>query len=120
MKDLVLEPTLKSPLFEFSPKGILVIEGKAISIQTEADFKPAIRWCKRLTSIHVFLMVKLDYMNMASSREMVRLINTLDNNPCVEELNVSWYYDEDNYQMLETGKVLSEIIPNSKFNFFRI
>lgn len=120
MNDLVLEPTVKSPLFEFSPKGILVIEGKAISIQSEEDFKPAIRWCEGLRTSHVFFMVKLDYLNMASTRQMVRLLNTLHVNTSIKSLDISWYYHREDEQVYETGQVLSEILPQANFQFFSI
>lgn len=120
MGAFVLEPTIKSPLFEFSPSGYLVIEGKAINYSAEDEFLQAINWCQYIKAGIVNLTIKLDYLNIASSRQLFNLFSTLANNTNIKVFCIHWYMDIDDVDLIETGHIFREIFPEISFTFHYI
>lgn len=120
MDSLILEPTVKSPLFEFSPTGFLVIEGRAINQHAENEFLEAIDWVSNIDINVINLTVKLDFINISSSRQLLNLFNALEKNNRIDELNVHWYFDEDDADLIDTGLIFKEIFPEINFILYLV
>ena len=120
METITEKTTTNHSLFNYYSNGILVIECRAISTQSELLFKPALEWCKNVNMHEVYLLVKLDYLSISMLRQMVNLLNTLMENNCIGEININWYNNDEDVYMYERGKLLEELFPVIKFLFFRI
>jgi hypothetical protein len=120
MQDLLIEKSVRSPFFKFLSRGIMIIEGKAISLDAKETFMPAMQWCRKLKISEVYVLIKLDCINMASMREMVRLLYKLQSNPIVSDVFVSWYYDAEDSEMALAGNLIEELIPELNFEYFQL
>lgn len=120
MSAFVLEPTIKSPLFEFSPSGYLVIEGKAINHNAQDEFLKAINWCEQVKANVVNLTIKLDYLNIASSKQLFNLFTCLADNTNIKVFCIHWYIDNDDVDLIETGLIFRDIFPEINFTFHYI
>jgi len=88
--------------------GVFEIEGKAISNDADAFFKPILNWLsdysknpKQETNV----TIKLDYFNISSSKRILFIFYKL--NEIVEngnQVNIKWFYHEDEDDMFEVGK----------------
>jgi len=67
------------------------------------------------------LIIALEYMNSISTREVNNLVGFF--NELVEmgsEINVAWYFEHDDMEMLKEGKMFEEIHTELKFSFLSI
>ena len=108
-----------SPDISYNSEGMIEIKGRALSQDSRLDFKPAIDWCKSQKFSEVLVIIKLEYMNADSVRQLIDMFRTLDINLCVESIKVKWYVDEDS-DISDTGYMFQEIFPHISFLFKNI
>lgn len=85
--------------------GILEIEGESYLEDTKTFYEPMIDWLKNFItnfSRSVTFNIKLTYYNTSSSRSLLEMLYVLKNyKENGGELNVNWYYDEDDLDVPE-------------------
>jgi hypothetical protein len=59
-------------------------------------------------------------MNMASMKQMHNLFMALRNNETVNSVVVSWYFDKEDIEMYDIGKIFQEVLEEFKFQFICI
>lgn len=109
MENLYIEETESTPYVNFNCEtGRFKLEGKSVPTAAEDFYKGVLAWLEdylenpqELTN----MSLKLDYFNIASSKRILYILYKL--NELVEkgfEVNIEWYYHEDEDDMLEVGQ----------------
>jgi hypothetical protein len=121
MENLKIASTNSTPEIDFKDTGELVMKGVTYPEDAFKFYEPVSKWLKEfknhLPKNKVVLNIELDYVNTASLRILIDLINTVNSYKATNEVEMFWKYeDEDN---LEFGHDV-ERITNSKFNYILI
>ncbi|HQQ93126.1 MAG TPA: DUF1987 domain-containing protein [Bacteroidia bacterium] len=121
MENLKIASTNSTPEIDFRPNGELFMTGVTYPEDAFKFYEPVSKWLKdfknSLPKNKIVLNIELDYVNTASLRILIDLINTVNSYKATNEVEMFWKYeDEDN---LEFGHDV-ERITNSKFNFVAI
>ncbi len=115
MEDLLIEPTAKTPLIDFSMSGKLVIAGNSYPENAKEFYDPVINWTNELRMESIDMDLVLEYMNTASAKKLLELLKKLESNINIKNLTVNWFYDKDDNDSLEAGQILADTL--SRFNF---
>jgi hypothetical protein len=115
----VIEATKISPRVEFNSDGELSFHGRSIIEDTTVFFMPIIDWVKSLTCSKITVVVRMEYMNTSSSKQLLTVLKALASNPFLETINVKWFYEEDDEDMLDMGKDYESLI-QIPFDFFEL
>jgi hypothetical protein len=110
---LFIEPTASEPLISFSD-GILIIRGRSIPTNTSKSLNQLIesfyrysRKPKSKTEIHI----ELEYINSASNRCLLNLLIVAEHLHKEKlQVEVKWYYYDEEDIMLEQGQIFSELL----------
>jgi len=110
MRTLSIEKTRQTPQVNFNPgDGVFQISGRSIPENTFAFYEPVIAWLddyvKQPAPVTVF-EVHLEYFNTSSSKFILELFRKLREIKQIpdKKLEVIWYYDKDDEEMMETGE----------------
>ena len=128
MEILEIKGNWKSPSILFNPNGNLKIWGRSLPENALEIYNPIFNWLdqyKGNPNKQTSVEVKLEYFNTTSSKLIYEIfkkfeeINSTDN-----EISVKWYYESDDPDLEEEGKLLSkiikvdiELIPIDEFDF---
>lgn len=120
MENLHFEPTHNTPLVECdATKNTITIQGESRPENVRAFYANVFTWIDTyekslfyLSSLStnekiITLNFKLDYFNSSSLKIFMDLINrlhTMSNNVHHVKLIINWFYDEDDDDMLDSGK----------------
>lgn len=117
---LEIQQTGQTPHLHFRPSGYLRMKGRIVCIDARQFFEKPIDFCKKLNVTKVAMDVHLDYINTVSSKYFVVMLNALEDNLQVEEVQVNWFYESDDLDMLDTGKDYLGFFEKVKFKFHSI
>ncbi len=113
MEPLIIEKTAETPEVKFNSDGSLKIHGVSTPSNVHSFYTPIFDWIaslkdKKLPSVNLEIII--DYMNTSSSRVFVDMINLVKSLTEVDtNVNITWYYDEEDEDMLELGEDLSAV-----------
>lgn len=114
MESLVIKGTRQTPDINFdSNSGILKISGRSIPENSFEFYDPILKWLDEYISNpakSTVLEVMLEYFNTSSSKyilEIFKRFRELANNGA--QVNIKWYYDEDDEEMMETGEDYQDV-----------
>jgi hypothetical protein len=106
-------PTPTTPEVILNPKGIIKIKGRALSVSSN-DFPEQI-----MNGIDAYLanppdstdvVIGFEYLNSFSAKILVTILKKISQAiPRPKKLAIRWYYEDDDDDMLDTGKYISEI-----------
>ncbi len=121
MENLKISKNNSTPEIDFRTNGELSMVGVTYPEDAFKFYEPVTKWLKEfknhLPSNKIIANIELDYVNTASLRILIDVINTMNSYKATNELEINWKYeDEDN---LEFGHDV-ERITGSKFNFISI
>ncbi|MGQ9863535.1 MAG: DUF1987 domain-containing protein [Bacteroidia bacterium] len=109
MEALRIESTHKTPRVVFDPENnIFEISGRSIPEDAVGFYKPLFDWLEEyaknpLPRTHI--KFELEYFNTSSSKNILELLKVLERiHNEGHEILVTWYYDEDDEDMEETGQ----------------
>jgi hypothetical protein len=115
MNPIIIEGTPKTPTVRFdSQQGIFEIRGRSIPENSVEFYKPIIDWLEDYKGAPLqktVVDVKLEYFNTSSSKCILDVFKKLE--AIHKEKNaveVNWYYEEDDEDMLEAGEDYESII----------
>lgn len=115
MKDFLLDATPKTPEIKFEFKsGSFEMTGRSIPENSIEFYEPLLDWVNEYVQNpqdQTVLSIKLEYFNTSSSKCLVEILRKLekihqDGHP----VEVAWYYEEEDEDMLESGEDFKEII----------
>jgi hypothetical protein len=115
MESLLIEGTPKTPNVTFEPeKGLLEIKGRSIPENSIEFYKPLVDWLEEYAQQpgpKTQVNVHLEYFNTSSSKcilDVFKKLETIHKNKY--EVQINWYYEEDDEDMLEAGEDYESII----------
>lgn len=113
MSTIHITSTTFTPAIYFNPsKGILDIKGRSSPENTPSFYSPiksAINTDLNADRLNVRL--RLEYFNTSSSKclfDILRSVKSIQETG--KEVNIKWYYEEDDEDMMEAGEDYSEIL----------
>ncbi len=117
MNDLIIEPTNKTPLVEFHTNGKLTLAGSSYPENVRDFYLPVLDWVNELETEEITLDLIMDYTNTASAKVLLELLRKFDLTSRFKTVNINWYYEEDDEDTLEAGKILEDILTHSTFKY---
>ncbi len=132
MEPLYIEPSEFTPRVFFDPaNSVFEISGFSRPENTVGFYKPLIKWLEdyedsvlskntQFNKSNLVFNFKLTYFNSASSKFLLDILmlfmkfHSKGNN-----VEINWYYDEDDDEIFESGEEISEMV-NFPFNFIAI
>ena len=115
MGKINLEGTNKTPKITFNEEdGVLELKGRSIPENSIEFYKPLVdalddysKNPKNLTRVNIHL----EYFNTSSSKCILDIFKKLESiKNSGNEVNINWYYEEDDEDMLEAGEDYQAII----------
>jgi hypothetical protein len=112
MNDIRLEGSPKTPTVNFvAESGTLEIKGRSIPENSIEFYKPLIEWIEKYSKSpkeKTVVNVQLEYFNTSSSKCILDVFKRLE--AIQNEVQINWYYEEDDEDMLEAGEDYDAII----------
>ncbi len=105
--------TQNTPEFIFNPKGIIKIKGRSLIVDNTEIPKQIMNGFEAYISNPpetTLVIIAMEYLNSFSTTMIVSILNKLSQailKP--KKLSVRWYYEENDEDMFELGKYISEI-----------
>lgn len=118
-----IEPTRRTPEVYLGPEGVIKIWGRSISEDARGFYDEINLWLDdymqspaETTSVEI----TLEYFNSASAKQIILILQkllmlTLKH----KKLNINWFYEEGDDDILEKGEYFSSML-NLKFNFIEL
>jgi hypothetical protein len=117
MEALKIEPADESPsVWLDKGNAIFEISGRSFPEDSANFYSPVLSWIKAYATVPnetTEFTFKLDYSNTASSKVIYDILISLQT---VQGVKITWWYNEDEEDMLQAGLELSEQI-NIPFQF---
>ncbi len=115
MKDLKLEGSAKTPSVLFlAQEGKLELKGRSIPENSIEFYKPLLDWLDIYGTDpqeQTIVDMKLEYFNTSSSKCILDLFKKLEDiNRGNTQINVNWFFEEDDEDMEEAGEDYQAII----------
>jgi hypothetical protein len=115
MEAIIIEGTPKTPSVKFdSDEGIFEIKGRSIPENSVEFYKPLVDWLdiyKESPLVKTVVNIRLEYFNTSSSKCILDVFKKLEAiHRTKNEVEVNWYYEEDDEDMLEAGEDYESII----------
>ena len=118
MNDHRIEKSTNTPLVELNGNGYMCIKGVSIPENGLFFFLPIFKWIEEYglqPSSKTTLDIALDGYNTVSSKCILDVLKGLEKIKNQGfEVNVNWYYDRDDHDMLDAGQDFKNLI---KVNF---
>jgi hypothetical protein len=115
MEPIIIDGTPKTPTVKFdSAEGIFEIKGRSIPENSVEFYKPLVDWLdiyKESPLTKTVVNIRLEYFNTSSSKCILDVFKKLEAiHKTKNEVEVNWYYEEDDEDMLEAGEDYESII----------
>lgn len=115
MEPIIIDGTPKTPAVKFdAAQGIFEIKGRSIPENSVEFYKPLVDWLdlyKETPLPKTVVKVRLEYFNTSSSKCILDVFKKLETiHKAKNEVEVNWYYEEDDEDMLEAGEDYESII----------
>ena len=115
MDNLVLNAGPKTPHIKLDGTGNFEIKGKSIPENSVEFYKPVFEWLDQYSSkpnTTTKVLVELEYFNTSSSKCILDIFRKLEliHNSGKSKVAISWMYDEDDEDMMETGEDYQTIV----------
>jgi hypothetical protein len=115
MELLKIESTKQTPEIDFNNKtGVLLIRGRSMSENSFEFFKEVNLWIEEYLNSPVeetIVKIHLEYFNTSSSKCILEIFKKLKKINDIQDknINIKWFYDEDDEEMMETGEDYQDI-----------
>jgi hypothetical protein len=114
VENLNLEASAKTPAVVFdSTMGKLELRGRSIPENSIEFYRPLNEWIDQYAAApkeQTVIDVKLEYFNTSSSKCILDLFKKLERLNGLSEVQVNWYFEEDDEDMEEAGEDYQAII----------
>jgi hypothetical protein len=115
MEPIIIDGTPKTPTVIFNmAEGVFKLEGRSIPENSVEFYKPLVDWLdgyKDNPLPRTVVEVKLEYFNTSSSKCILDVFKKLEMiHKAKNEVEIRWYYEEDDEDMLEAGEDYESII----------
>jgi len=115
MEPLIIEGTPKTPTVRFdADEGVIEIKGRSIPENSVEFYEPLVNWLeeyKKNPKAKTVVNIQLEYFNTSSSKCILDVFKKLEAiHKAKHEVEINWYYEEDDEDMLEAGEDYESII----------
>ncbi len=116
MSNLIINDSIKTPSISFAgANGLLEIKGKSIPENSLEFYRPVFEWLDSYSQSpapSTKFKVALEYFNTSSSKCLLDILRRLEtlNGSGKSNVQVEWYYDSDDEDMLEAGEDYKAIV----------
>lgn len=115
MEPISFEGTPKTPTVNFNADtGIVEIKGRSIPENSIEFYKPLVDWLdeyKENAQPMTKVIIQLEYFNTSSSKCILDVFKKLEAvHKAKNPVEIHWYYEEDDEDMLEAGEDYESII----------
>ena len=116
MESLYLAETSYTPEVNFNiEEKKFYLKGKSLPPDALDFYLPILDWVEKFFNsdqvpIDMALEFMLDYYNTASSKQIAKLFLLIKESLASNLVTIHWYYYEDDYDMLESGKQYQKLI----------
>lgn len=115
MQSLYLDKTNRTPQIILDPqKDHFEIKGRSIPENSVDFYQPVMEWMdayRQSPNKYTRLVVRLEYFNTSSSKCLVELLRKLEHIFLDgHEVELEWYYEEQDEDMRESGEDFKEIL----------
>ena len=115
MEPISFEGTPKTPTVNFNADtGIVEIKGRSIPENSIEFYKPLVDWLEEDTENAqpmTKVIIQLEYFNTSSSKCILDVFKKLEAvHKAKNPVEINWYYEEDDEDMLEAGEDYESII----------
>ncbi|NOY37768.1 MAG: DUF1987 domain-containing protein [Chlorobi bacterium] len=115
MEPLIIEGTPKTPTVKFDAEtGVVEIKGRSIPENSVEFYKPLVDWLeeyKASPASKTQVNIQLEYFNTSSSKCILDVFKKLEAiHKAKHDVEINWYYEEDDEDMLEAGEDYESII----------
>jgi hypothetical protein len=115
MEPIIIEGTPKTPSIKFDEKeGIFEIKGRSIPENSVEFYKPLNEWLDNYMQVPLdktVVNIRLEYFNTSSSKCILDVFKRLEAiHRTKHDVEINWYYEEDDEDMLEAGEDYDSII----------
>jgi len=115
MENLCLQPTTSTPLINLdSEHGILEISGESYPENSFEFYAPIKKWIREylpVATARIHVNINLIYLNTSSTRCLIEILDDLDDAfKKGKDIQVTWFYDEENDRAAETAEEFKEDI----------
>lgn len=115
MQNLFIEATETTPLIDFYTSGKLLIQGRSLPEDVHKFYEPVFFWINQLEVEKVVFDVKMEYINTSSTKKILNLLIELESNEKIKNIDINWFYEDDDYDMLDLGEMYNHNLERSKF-----
>jgi hypothetical protein len=119
MSDLMIEGTDSLPTISFKSSGELKITGRALPEDAIKFFTPLFKWIEGFSEEVINMEINLDYFNTSVSKQLLDLFRAMEKNTRVKKVKVKWMYEDGDEEMLESGEIYQELLPQFEFVFHK-
>jgi hypothetical protein len=115
MEPLIIEGTEDTPAIILnSRENHFEISGRSLPEEVISFYSPVMAWLDRYAADpndKTVFKLKLDYINSASQRAIHEILTTMEKiKTRGREVEIEWYFVEDDDEMKETGEEYSELV----------
>lgn len=115
MEPIFIEGTPKTPTIRFDAReGVFEIKGRSIPENSVEFYKPVVEWLERYKESpkgKTIVNIRLEYFNTSSSKCILDVFKKLEAiYKAKNDVEVNWFYEEDDEDMLEAGEDYESII----------
>ncbi len=115
MHSLYLNKTTRTPRIVLDPKEkIFEIQGRSIPENSVDFYQPVMQWMEEYrhhANEKTRLVVRLEYFNTSSSKCLIDILRKLEKIYLDgKEVELEWYYEEQDEDMKESGEDFKEIL----------
>ena len=123
MKPLNIEATTKTPSVKFDKdSGVIELAGMSYSEDTFAFYEPVFKWINEYIqdpNVLTNFNMKIKYFNTSSVKCLFDILEIFTNlSKAGHNVNINWFYDEEDEEMRDTGENFSNIL-NSDFKLLQ-
>ncbi len=115
MEPISIKGSAKTPTVTFdSETGKLEIKGRSIPENSIEFYKPLVDWLDeyaKFSKPYTEVNIQLEYFNTSSSKCILDVFKKLEAvNKGDNKVEINWYYEEDDEDMLEAGEDYQSIL----------
>ena len=124
MDNLLIEPSPLTPFVRFDTQtGILELKGRSSPDNAVLFYEQIVNLLERYFSLektgNITINVGLEYFNTSSLKCIFQILRKMKEGAerTARTLEINWFYEEDDEDMLETGEDISSLL-DIEFNFY--
>ncbi|MDR2962483.1 MAG: DUF1987 domain-containing protein [Bacteroidales bacterium] len=115
MEHIEIYGTSRIPTIQCNAQsGTITIKGRSIQEDASNFYQPIIEWLteySRNPQQKTVLNMELEYFNTSSSKSFLSMFKLLEQAATHgSEVSVNWYYEAEDYDMLESGENYQSIV----------